>query len=65
MPPVLFFVQACMQPWHKAHWLWAAAAAPQVRASALLRFPRQLPLDPEDPDAFKLQVQRLTLKSRW
>lgn len=37
----------------------------QVRASALLRFPRQIPFDPEDPDALKLEVHRLTLKSRW
>lgn len=37
----------------------------QIRGSALLRFPRQLPVDPDDPDAFKLQVHRLSFKTQW
>lgn len=37
----------------------------QVRAGATLRFPRTLPIDRDDPDAFKLQVHRLSLKTLW
>ncbi|WIA08490.1 hypothetical protein OEZ85_007925 [Tetradesmus obliquus] len=37
----------------------------EVRAGATLRFPRTLPIDRDDPDAFKLQVHRLSLKTLW
>jgi hypothetical protein len=37
----------------------------QLRAGATLRFPRSLPVDRDDPDAFKLQVHRLSLKTLW
>lgn len=40
-------------------------AAVQLRAGATLRFPRSLPVDRDDPDAFKLQVHRLSLKTLW
>jgi hypothetical protein len=38
---------------------------PQIRAGATLRFPRMLPIDRDDPDAFKLQVHRLSVKTQW
>lgn len=41
--------------------LWVS----QVRAGATLRFPRSLPIDKDDPDAFKLHVHRLSLKTLW
>jgi len=37
----------------------------QLRAGATLRFPRALPINRDDPDAFKLQVHRLSLKTLW
>jgi hypothetical protein len=37
----------------------------EIRAGATLRFPRSLPIDRDDPDAFALQVHRLSLKTRW
>ncbi|KIZ03416.1 hypothetical protein MNEG_4545 [Monoraphidium neglectum] len=37
----------------------------ELRAGATLRFPRSLPIDRDDPDAFKLQVHRLSLKAQW
>lgn len=37
----------------------------QVRMGATLRFPRSLPLEPDDTDAFKLDVHRLSLRSTW
>lgn len=37
----------------------------ELRAGATLRFPRSLPIDRDDPDAFKLQVHRLSLKTQW
>jgi hypothetical protein len=43
----------------------APPPAPQLRAGATLRFPRSLPIDRDDPDAFKLQVHRLSLKTQW
>lgn len=37
----------------------------ELRAGATLRFPRSLPVDRDDPDAFKLQMHRLSLKTLW
>jgi hypothetical protein len=68
----LMSVYRCVATGTHARWIghqpcWSSPRPPalQLRASALLRFPRQLPLDPEDPDAFKLQVHRLSLKTLW
>lgn len=44
---------------------FAILAAVQLRAGATLRFPRSLPVDRDDPNAFKLQVHRLSLKTLW
>ena len=44
----------------------ALGANTEVRAGASLRFPRQLPFDPDDPDAnFRLTINRLSLKTLW
>ncbi|GBF90334.1 hypothetical protein Rsub_02440 [Raphidocelis subcapitata] len=43
----------------------ALGSTTELRAGATLRFPRSLPIDRDDPDAFKLQVHRLSLKTQW
>jgi hypothetical protein len=61
----------CDVPWHfhsdlrLSKVLLAVLHAVQVRAGATLRFPRTLPFDRDDPDAFKLHVHRLSLKTLW
>eukprot|EP00877_Chromochloris_zofingiensis_P013305 jgi/Chrzof1/8228/Cz03g02080.t1 len=37
----------------------------EIRAGATLHFPRQLPIDRDDREAFRLQVHRLGLKTQW
>jgi hypothetical protein len=37
----------------------------ELRAGAALRFPRSLPVDRSDRDAFKLDVHRLSLRTLW
>lgn len=36
-----------------------------LRGAATLQFPRQLPIDREDKDAFALKVHRLTVRTTW
>lgn len=55
---------ACTSCWLHSLYVCCCCAA-QLRAGATLRFPRSLPVDRDDPDAFKLAVHRLSLKTLW